>query len=88
MRQLIKKCLDQAEKDEFASIAIPAIGTGNLQCPRPEVTKILFEEVTSYLAAHFWSVIRDFCFVAYSGDQATVTAFLGMLSDPYVESLL
>ncbi len=81
MRQLIEKCLDQAEKDNFASIAIPAIGTGNLNCPRPEVTKILFEEVTNYLTVHPRSAIRDVRFVAYTGDQATVTAFLGMLSD-------
>ncbi len=88
MRQLIKKCLDQAEKDKFASIAIPAIGTGNLQYPRSEVTKIIFEEVTSYLTAHPRSAIIDVRFVAYSGDQLTVTAFLGMLSNSYVKSLL
>jgi O-acetyl-ADP-ribose deacetylase (regulator of RNase III) len=67
------------EKDKLRSIAIPAIGTGNLHCPRPKVTKILFEEVTDYLTGHPQSTIDEVHFVAFGGDQATVAAFLGLL---------
>ena len=73
--------MDQVEKDKLTSIAIPAIGTGNLHFPRPEVAKIFFEEITSYLTAHPQSTIDDVRFVAYSGDKATVDAFLGLLSN-------
>jgi O-acetyl-ADP-ribose deacetylase (regulator of RNase III) len=51
-----------------------------LQFPRTEVAKIFFEEVTSYLTVHPQSTINDIRFVAYGGDQATVDAFLGLLS--------
>jgi poly [ADP-ribose] polymerase 10/14/15 len=67
------------EKDKLRSIAFPAIGTGNLHCPHREVTKILFEDVTDYLTTHPQSTIEDVHFVAFSGDQATVDAFLGLL---------
>ncbi|CAB3992453.1 poly [ADP-ribose] polymerase 14-like isoform X2 [Paramuricea clavata] len=76
LRTLIKKCLDQVEKDKLRSIAIPAIGTGNLHCPRPDVTKILFEEVTGFFNAHPQSTIGEVHFVAFNGDHATVDAFL------------
>jgi poly [ADP-ribose] polymerase 10/14/15 len=78
LRQLIQKCLQEAEKDKFTSIAIPAIGTGNLQFPREEVAKVFFEEVSSYLMIHPQSTIKDVRFVVYSGVQATLDAFLGM----------
>jgi poly [ADP-ribose] polymerase 10/14/15 len=67
------------EKDKLRSIAAPAIGTGNLHYPLPEVTKILFEEVTDYLNTHPQSTIKDVLFVAFSGDQGTIDAFLGLL---------
>jgi O-acetyl-ADP-ribose deacetylase (regulator of RNase III) len=67
------------EKDKLRSIAFPAIGTGNLLCPRPEVTKILFDEVTGYLTAHPQSTIDEVHFVGFSGDQATIDAFQGLL---------
>ena len=76
LRQLIKKCLQQARKDKFTSIAIPAIGTGSLHFPREEAAKIFFEEVASYLMAHPESATTDVRFVVYGGDQATVKAFL------------
>ena len=66
------------EKDKLTSIAIPAIGTGNLKFPRPEVAKIFFEEVTGYLTLHPKSAISDIRFVAYNKDQETVDAFLGL----------
>ena len=78
LRQLIKNCLDQMEKDKFTSIAIPAIGTGNLHFPRPQVAKIFFEEVTGYLTANPQSAINDIRFVGYGKDQPTVDAFLGL----------
>ena len=67
------------EKDRLKSIAIPAIGTGNLRFPRQEVSKVFFEEVTKYFTDHPWSIIDDVRFVVFGGDQATVGAFLGLL---------
>ena len=74
-------CLQQARMDKFTSIAIPAIGTGSLHFPHQEVAKIFFEEATSDLTAHPKSAMNDVRFVVYSGDQATVDAFLGMFLD-------
>jgi poly [ADP-ribose] polymerase 10/14/15 len=79
LRQIVKKCLDQVEKDKLTSIAIPAIGTGNLHFPRPDVAKIFFEEVTKYFNANPQSGINDVRLVAYGKDKDTVDAFLGLL---------
>ena len=67
------------EKDNLRSIAIPAIGTGNLHYPHTQVSKIFFEEVTRYLTSHPFSLIDDIRFVVFGGDRATVNAFLGLL---------
>ena len=67
------------EKDKLKSIAIPAIGTGKLQYPCSQVSKIFFEDVTRYLTNHPSSIIDDIRFVVFGGDRATVNAFLGLL---------
>ena len=66
------------EKDNLRSIAIPAIGTGNLNYPRPQVAKVFFQEVIRYLTDHPHSLIDDVRFVVFGGDQTTVDAFLGL----------
>ncbi|XP_028411310.1 uncharacterized protein LOC114533885 isoform X2 [Dendronephthya gigantea] len=81
LRDIIKRCLDKMEKDKLTSIAIPAIGTGNLKFPRPEVAKIFFEEVTGYFTLHPNSGINDVRFVAYNKDKATVDAFLAAVQE-------
>ena len=81
LRQIVNKCLDQVENDKSTSIAIPAIGTGNLHFPRTDVAKIFFEEVTSYFTAHPQSAIIDVRFVAYGRDKDTVDAFLGAVQE-------
>ena len=67
------------ENDKLRSIAIPAIGTGNLCFPCGEVSKIFFEEVTRYLIGHPLSLIDDIRFVMFFGDLVAVKAFLGLL---------
>ena len=66
------------EKDRLKSIAIPAIGTGNLRFPRQEVSKVFFEEVRKYFTDHPQSLVDDVRFVVFGGDQATLDAFLGL----------
>ena len=77
LRRIVNKCLEQLRKDKLTSIAIPAIGTGNLDFPRSEVSKIFFEEVTRFLTTHPPSIINDVRFVVY--DPETADAFLGLL---------
>ena len=67
------------EKDHLISIAIPAIGTGDLHYPCREVAKVFFEEVTRYFTDHPCSPINEIRFVVFSGNPATVEAFLGLL---------
>ena len=75
------------EKDKLKSIAIPAIGTGELHYPRAQVPKIFFEEVTRYLTSHHFSLIDDIRFVVFGGDRATVNAFLGLLQLLFILAL-
>ena len=59
----------------LTTIAIPAIGTGNLSFPRDRVAKIFLDEVTAFEQKNPTSSIKEVRFVLYDKDQATVQAF-------------
>ena len=68
----MKTCLKEASKDNHQSIALPAIGTGNLGVPRDLAARFLYEEVTEYSRKHPNQNVRDIRFVVYPQDTQTV----------------
>ena len=67
------------DKDSLKSIAIPAIGTGNLLYSYREVAKVIFEEVANYLTDNPLLLVDDIRFVVFGDDPKGVEAFLGLL---------
>ncbi|XP_022795889.1 poly [ADP-ribose] polymerase 14-like isoform X2 [Stylophora pistillata] len=75
LRDIIKKCLDEAQKRGVSSIAIPAIGTGNLKFPHDRVATASFDEVFSFSKNNPKSTLKEVHLVVYDKDLASVQAF-------------
>lgn len=75
MRNIIKKCLDETHKRELESIAIPAIGTGNLGYPRDRVAVASLDEVLAFSKNNPSSTLKEVLLVVYDKDLSSVQAF-------------
>jgi len=72
MRELIKKCLDMAHGSSRKSIAIPAIGTGNLGVPAEIACWIMYDSVDKFSQSNATTSLTDIRFVVYDKDQKTI----------------
>ena len=75
MRDIIKKSLEEAQKRSLSSIAIPAIGTGNLQFPHGRVAAASFEGVMTFSKKNPSSSLKEVHLVVYDKDLSSVQAF-------------
>ncbi|XP_061082729.1 protein mono-ADP-ribosyltransferase PARP9 isoform X2 [Conger conger] len=74
LREIVKKCLDRAVKNNYSSISFPAIGTGNLGFKEEEVAKLMIGEV-AYFAKQHKRQKMDVYFVLFPSDVKIITAF-------------
>lgn len=75
LKDLLTKCLKEAERQNMTSIAFAAIGTGTLRFPRDQVAEIYFDEVIAYSQKNPSTKVKDVRFVLYDKDTLTVQAF-------------
>lgn len=75
LRDILKKSLLEAHKRSLTSIAIPAIGTGNLKFPHDRVATASFEEVLKFSKKNLSSTVKEVHLVVYDKDFPTVQAF-------------
>ena len=75
LRDILQKSLMEAQKLNLLSIAIPAIGIGNLQFPRDRVAAISFDEVLTFSKNNPSSCVKEVHLVVYDQDLPTVQAF-------------
>ena len=75
MRDIIKKSLKESQKRGFSSIAVPAIGTGNLQFPYDRVAAATFDEVLTFSKSNPRSCVKEVHLVVYDKDLSSVQAF-------------
>ena len=75
LRDILQKSLMEAQKRNLLSIAIPAIGTGNLQFPRDRVAAISFDEVLTFSKNNRRSCVKEVHLVVYDQDLPTVQVF-------------
>ena len=72
MRSLISSCLQSAHNSSRTSIAIPAIGTGNLRVPADVACWVMYDEVDKFSQNNAASSLKDVRFVVYDKDQKTI----------------
>ncbi|XP_071947632.1 protein mono-ADP-ribosyltransferase PARP14-like [Antedon mediterranea] len=70
---LLKTILSSASS--MRSIAIPALGTGNLKYPAHQVSNVMYEEAIEFSANHPRSNLKEIHFVVYYKDTNTISAF-------------
>ena len=75
MRDIIKKSLCEAQKRSLSSIAIPAIGTGNLKFPHDRVALASLDEVIAFSKKNPTSSVKEVHLVVYTKDLSSVQAF-------------
>ena len=62
----------RADSSKYTSVAIPAIGTGNLHIPHALVAKWMYDEAEEFGQKHPNTRLRDIRFVVYDKDAKTV----------------
>ena len=75
MRAIVQKSLRKVDELKGNSIAFPVIGTGNLQFPRNEASRIMLDEVVNYCHSTPHSSVKDIRFVIFDQDQSLIAAF-------------
>ncbi|NXR48585.1 PAR14 polymerase, partial [Hippolais icterina] len=72
---IITKCLEIAEELSLKSITFPAIGTGNLEFPRPVVAKLLFDKVFEFSSKNRVNSLEEVHFLLHTKDTANIQEF-------------
>ncbi|XP_072024930.1 protein mono-ADP-ribosyltransferase PARP14-like [Amphiura filiformis] len=73
--KLVMTILKQANQARMQSIAIPAIGTGNLKFPHNVTAKLMYETVVKFSQQNPTGSLVDIRFVVYHNDTPTIQAF-------------
>ncbi|XP_069389111.1 protein mono-ADP-ribosyltransferase PARP14-like [Paralichthys olivaceus] len=71
---IFKNCLDKAEDTGLTSIALPAVGTGNLGFPRDLVASLMLTEISAF-SMKKPKHLKEVVIVLYAGDVQTIQAF-------------
>ncbi|XP_022096545.1 poly [ADP-ribose] polymerase 14-like isoform X2 [Acanthaster planci] len=72
---LVQSLLKQAETLKMVSMAIPALGTGNLNYPPDVTARVMYEAVVTFSSQHPNAVLKDIRFVVYDKDTKTIKGF-------------
>ncbi|XP_033104491.1 protein mono-ADP-ribosyltransferase PARP14-like isoform X2 [Anneissia japonica] len=79
MRKLLQILFSSAS--DMKSIAIPALGTGNLKYPADVVANIMYEEAINFSSNRPHSSLREIKFVVFHKDSKTIRAFETEIKD-------
>ena len=71
MQKFVSRCLEKADEHNFAALAFPALGTGNLKFQSNFVANIIKETVEKYCNDNPNTTIRKIVFVIYHKDEMT-----------------
>uniref|UniRef100_A0A670ICM8 Poly [ADP-ribose] polymerase n=3 Tax=Podarcis muralis TaxID=64176 RepID=A0A670ICM8_PODMU len=79
--EIVEECLETTEQLSLNSIAIPAIGTGNLLFPKQFVAKAMFDEVFKFSRKANPHSLKEVHFVLHPSDTDTIKAFTDELNN-------
>jgi len=76
LRKFLKEVFRRANAGKYTSIAIPAVGTGNLHVPHALVAKLMYYEAEEFSRNNQQTALRDVRFVVYDRDAKTVAVIV------------
>lgn len=68
---MVLSCLRLADREGHTSIALPALGTGNLGYPAQDVARCMINAIIEYIGDNSSSTIRNVKIVIYTADRQT-----------------
>lgn len=72
LRQFLANSFQAATDQKLTSIAIPAIGAGQLGFPHQFIATVMLEELCKFSSRNPLTQLRDVRFVVYQKDQPTI----------------
>uniref|UniRef100_S4RZH3 Poly [ADP-ribose] polymerase n=1 Tax=Petromyzon marinus TaxID=7757 RepID=S4RZH3_PETMA len=79
LEHILESCCKKADASNYATMAFPAIGTGNLNYPKNVVAEIFFKEIKRFSKRNPKSPLKDISIVVYGQDTDTFEAFYAEL---------
>lgn len=70
--KIITDAMNYASQKGFSSVALPAMGTGNLQFSRDVVAEMMFNSMIEFSKKNPGTSVKDVRFVLYDKDQSTI----------------
>ncbi|XP_032823295.1 protein mono-ADP-ribosyltransferase PARP14-like isoform X2 [Petromyzon marinus] len=75
LSQIVSTCLKMAQSSNYQSISFPAIGTGNLNFPKPITAKLMLDEFVAFSKQNPTTRLQNVRLMVYGKDDATFAAF-------------
>ncbi|XP_078477030.1 protein mono-ADP-ribosyltransferase PARP14-like isoform X2 [Lampetra planeri] len=75
LEHILESCFKKADASNYATMAIPAIGTGNLNYPKNVTAEIFFKEMKRFSKRNPKSPLKDISIVVYGQDTDTFETF-------------
>ena len=75
LQDVILQLLNEAHKENMTSIAIPALGTGQLGFPEDVVATVMYHACEGFSRDYPDASIKDIRFIIHDQDQATITVW-------------
>jgi len=72
VRKLLQNILRLAHSGKLTSLAMPAIGTGNLRIPPQFVASVMYDELLKFSQSCPSTTLKDIRIVVYDKDQPTI----------------
>lgn len=84
---VFKAMLQTCESKQLSSVAMPALGTGNLKYPRDEVCKTMFSAIDNWVRDNPSTCLRNVRFVMHVKDRDVIQVCYVTSCDVCVEVL-
>ncbi len=75
LKKLVSELLVHASRNGMTSMAIPALGTGNLRYPPAVTARCMYEAAFEFSSQHPNGALKDVHFVVYDKDITTIKGF-------------
>lgn len=72
LQNILKACLQEAHNQNMATIAFPAIGTGNLGYPRDVVAEEMYQAIIDFAKENSNSCVNTVFIVVFEEDSETL----------------
>ena len=78
LHDVVKDALTAFSQEGLKSVALPAIGTGNMEFPKSKVAQVMVAAAVDFLSLNPQSTLMDVQFVSYFDSDMHMVSFTGL----------